>query len=62
MKKEATKFNAVRSVANRYNIPLENVVAFGDDDNEKVKAVSDAVTTSNEADGVAVWLKKNILA
>ena len=79
MKKEATKFNAIRSVANMYNIPIEEIVAFGDDDNdvsmvegvgvgvamenanEKVKAAADQVTLSNESDGVAWWLAKNIL-
>ena len=79
MKKEATKFNAIRSVAKIYGIPMEETVAFGDDDNdvlmikgvgvgvamenanEKVKAVSDEVTKSNESDGVALWLKKNVL-
>lgn len=61
------------------DIPLADIVSFGDDLNDRemlqicgtgvavsnaiqeVKEVADEVTLSNDEDGVAAWIERNIL-
>ena len=79
LRRDATKLEGVRRLAERYGLPLERVAAFGDDYGDipllracgvgvavenglaEVKAASDAVCPSNDADGVAHWLEENLL-
>lgn len=73
------KIQAIHELAKLLNIPLSEIVSFGDDTNDmemlqicgtgvavsnavrNVKAVADCVTLSNDEDGVADWIEKNIL-
>ncbi|MBD5468405.1 MAG: HAD family hydrolase [Lachnospiraceae bacterium] len=75
----AGKIQAIHELAKLLNIPLSEIVSFGDDRNDmemlqicgrgvavsnavaEVKAVADCVTLSNDEDGVADWIEKNIL-
>lgn len=75
----ATKEKAVDFLSNTYNIPYEDMIAFGDDFNDlgmlkkcgtgvavsnainEIKDIADSVTLSNDEDGVADFLEKNIL-
>ncbi len=79
MAKGVSKGQALKSVCNYYNIPLEKTIAIGDAANDidmleiagfgiamadapdKVKKVSDYVTTGNDEDGVAEALEKFVL-
>ncbi len=72
------KMKAINVLAEKCNIQLTDIVAFGDDKNDiemlsacgigvavsnaipDVLCIADAVTDSNDADGVAKWLSKNI--
>lgn len=76
--KTAGKVQAIRELAKRLNISLNEIVAFGDDKNDiemlkmcgigvavdnavpDVKEIADSVTLSNDEDGVAEWLAKNV--
>ena len=78
MHRDATKLNAVRLLAGRLGIGLEEVAAFGDDYNDlellaacgrgvavanalpEVRTAAGETCLSNEADGVADWLEKNL--
>lgn len=73
------KIQAIRELAKSLDIPLSDIVSFGDDINDMemlqicgmgvavsnavmdVKAAADYVTLSNDEDGVADWIEKNIL-
>lgn len=72
----AGKVRAIRELAKILNISLNEIVAFGNDmemlkmcgigvavDNaiSDVKAIADCVTLSNDQNGVAEWLAKNVL-
>ena len=77
--KTAGKVQAIRELVKILHISLSDIVAFGDDKNDKemlqicgtgvavanaisdVKEVADSVTLSNNEDGVAEWLAKNVL-
>lgn len=79
MNKEATKWNGILSVANEFKISKSEIVAFGDDTNDKdmllnvgygvamgnaideIKLIADYTCDSNDDNGVAKWLEKNIL-
>lgn len=74
IQKGISKGAGVSKVANYLNIPRENVIAFGDEDNDlemlqwagkgvamangidQVKEVADAITLTNNEDGVAAFL------
>jgi Cof subfamily protein (haloacid dehalogenase superfamily) len=78
MNKNATKLNAVRRLSAIWNIPLSDIVAFGDDYNDigmirhcgvgvamgnaipEALAAADAVTDSNDDDGVARYIERCI--
>ncbi len=80
MNKNATKFNAIMSIAAQWDIPVSDVAAFGDDYNDiemisecgigvavanavdEVLAVADAVTDTNNNDGVAGFIMNVILS
>ena len=67
MRKEATKSNGINYLAKLYGIDIKDVIAFGDDYNDVKNAVNDAkevadeVCETNENDGVAKWIVKNVL-
>ncbi|MDA3129181.1 Cof-type HAD-IIB family hydrolase [Aliibacillus thermotolerans] len=70
------KANGLRKVASYCNIEMENIIAFGDENNDlemlaevgegvamangskEAKQAADAITLSNEEDGVAVYLEE----
>jgi len=74
--KNASKENAMLKASEYFNIPLAQMIAFGDDSNDigmlktagisvamgnaiaEVKDIADFVTTSNNDDGIAVWIEK----
>lgn len=74
-----SKAVGLERICSSFNIPIENVIAFGDEDNDfemiefagtgvamansipKLKELSNAVTLSNEEDGIAHFLEKNVL-
>jgi Cof subfamily protein (haloacid dehalogenase superfamily) len=74
-----SKAVGLERICSSFNIPVENVIAFGDEDNDfemiefagtgvamansipKLKELSNAVTLSNEEDGIAHFLEKNVL-
>ena len=76
---QVSKLNGVKALAKHLHIPLEEIVAFGDDFSDiemlrgcgigvaignaiqEVKDVADELCEENDQDGVAKWLKKNIL-
>lgn len=76
---DANKGHALRVFADHFNVPVCDVIAFGDDTNdiemlraagigvsmanaqEAVKSMADAITGTNDADGVAQWLLENLL-
>ncbi|HEX2944371.1 MAG TPA: HAD family hydrolase [Clostridia bacterium] len=80
MNKKATKFNAIRCMAEQWGIPVSDIAAFGDDYNDiemirqcgigvamgnavdEALAAADAVTDTNNNDGVAGFIVKEILA
>ena len=75
----AGKIQAIFELTKLLDIPLSDIVSFGDDINDMemlricgmgvavsnavmdVKAAADYVTLSNDEDGVADWIEKNIL-
>ncbi|MCR5528736.1 MAG: HAD family hydrolase [Saccharofermentans sp.] len=75
----AGKVSAIKALSSVTGVPLEDMVAFGDDSNDismlrmcgigvavdnalpEVKSAADALTSSNDDDGVAVWLRSQIL-
>jgi len=77
--KGASKGNALRHLAKYFGYNLDEIIAFGDQDNDvslletagtsiamanasqKAKAAADFITDSNNDNGVANWLNKNIL-
>lgn len=79
MNRSTTKLNAIRQLAELWDIPLSGITAFGDDYNDidmisgcgtgvamanaiaEVKEVADAVTSSNNDDGVAAYIMSQIL-
>lgn len=79
MHREATKCNGVLEVAKQFNISKREIVAFGDDINDKemllsfglgvamgnsideIKMIADYICDTNDNDGVAKWLNKNII-
>ena len=74
------KIQAIVELAKLLDIPLDDIVSFGDDVNDMemlricgmgvavsnavadVKAAADCVAWSNDEEGVAHWIEKNILA
>ncbi|WP_202080766.1 Cof-type HAD-IIB family hydrolase [Caldalkalibacillus salinus] len=66
-------------ICHHYNIPVENVIAFGDEDNDfemiefagtgvamenaipELKRRANAITLTNEEEGIADFLEKNVL-
>jgi hypothetical protein len=76
---EASKWKGIITLSDLFEIPLSDIVAFGDDFNdiemlkncgvgvavanacEEVKFAADHVSCSNDEDGVAKWLEKNVL-
>ena len=77
--KDSGKIEAIKSLAEKCGISLNEIVAFGDDKNDidmlkicgtgiavsnaikEVLDIADGVTSSNDEDGVAEWLVKNLL-
>ncbi len=73
------KVSAIKALSSLTGVPLEDMVAFGDDSNDismlrmcgigvavdnalpEVKYAADALTSSNDEDGVASWLRSQIL-
>lgn len=73
------KVSAIKALSSLTGVPLEDMVAFGDDSNDismlrmcgigvavdnalpEVKSAADAMTSSNDEDGVASWLRSQIL-
>lgn len=73
------KIHAILELSKSLNIPLSDIVSFGDDINDMemlqicgtgvavanavmdVKTAADCVTLSNDEDGVANWIEKNLL-
>ena len=73
------KVQAIRELTDMLNVPLNEVVAFGDDKNDidmlklcgigvaagnaisDVKNIADHITLTNDEDGIAVYLEKNLL-
>ncbi|SMC31204.1 Cof subfamily of IIB subfamily of haloacid dehalogenase superfamily/HAD-superfamily hydrolase, subfamily IIB [Oscillospiraceae bacterium] len=73
------KVSAIKALSSLTGVPLEDMVAFGDDSNDismlrmcgigvavdnalpEVKSAADALTSSNDEDGVASWLRSQIL-
>jgi Cof subfamily protein (haloacid dehalogenase superfamily) len=80
MRRDAIKCGAIQYIADLHGFSLEDVVAFGDDDNDiemltrcgmgvavanaiaGAKLAADQVCGLNDDDGVAKWLKGNVLA
>lgn len=80
MNRKATKWNGIRMMLEACNITAEQVVYFGDDNDDVeslkqcgigvavenaidvVKEVADVVAESNDEDGVAKWIERNLLA
>lgn len=76
---EAGKIQAIESLANNLQISMDEIIAFGDDENDidmlkkcglgvavanainEVKMVADKQTFSNDEDGVAVFIEREIL-
>lgn len=76
----AGKVSAIKALSSVTGVPLEDMVAFGDDSNDismlrmcgigvavdnalpEVKSAADALTSSNDDDGVAVWLRSQVLS
>ena len=76
----AGKTAAINALSKEYGIALDDIVSFGDDNNDidmlkmcgtgvavanavqEVLYIADEVTASNDEDGVALWLEKNVLA
>ena len=74
----ATKEFAIKFLSKHLNIPLEEIICFGDDFNDigmlklcgkgiavsnailEVKNIADEVTLSNNEDGVAKYIEKNL--
>jgi len=52
MNQKATKWNAVQTVAKHFNIPISDIVAFGDDYNdvEMLRECGNGVAVSNAID------------
>jgi len=79
MNKNAVKFNAITKLSECWNIPISEIVSFGDDYNDiemirnsgtgvamgnaidEVKQVADAITDTNDNDGVAKYIEEFIL-
>ncbi|NLT14504.1 MAG: HAD hydrolase family protein, partial [Clostridiales bacterium] len=79
MNKSTSKLNAVKQLADLWNIPVSLVAAFGDDYNDiemlsgcgtgvamanaiaEVKEAANAVTGTNNDDGVAAYIMSQIL-
>ena len=70
MNRQATKLNGIKLLAEHYGLGLDETAAFGDDHNDVemlracaagVAVASGEVCGSNEADGVARWIRKNVL-
>lgn len=75
----AGKVQAIQKLAEILNISLNEIAAFGDDQNDMdmlkicgmgiavdnaiidVKKIADSITLSNNEDGVAGWLSRNVL-
>lgn len=75
----ASKARAIEALSSHYRIPLEEAVAFGDDQNDlemlqtcgigvamensiqELKIHADFICSSNENDGVAAWIEKNLI-
>ena len=76
---QSGKIQAIRELTGSLDIPLSDIIAFGDDTNDlemlricgtgvavsnalaEVRAAADDITLSNNEDGVAAWIEKNIL-
>ena len=76
---DSGKVSAIKALSSLTGVPLEDMVAFGDDSNDismlrmcgigvavdnalpEVKYAADALTSSNDEDGVASWLRSQIL-
>ena len=79
MSTAAAKLSAVKQLCERWDIPLKNTAAFGDDHIDldilthcgvgvavanaipEALEAADHVTTSNNEDGVALWLEEHLL-
>jgi len=79
MNKQATKWNGIQMMLKTCGIAAEDVVYFGDDNDdiealrncgtgvavenaiEAVKEAADVVVESNDEDGVAKWIERNLL-
>ena len=79
MQAGCTKASGVTTLAQHLNIPMEQVMAIGDNSNDRemletagwgvamgqasepVKAIANAVTASNQDDGVAVAIERYAL-
>jgi len=77
--KKATKGNAIKTIASKMNVDLQNIIAFGDDLNDidmfkvcgqgiamgnavkELKDIAYDITDSNDNEGIANWINKNIL-
>lgn len=77
--RNASKASAVERVSSYYGIPMEDLIAFGDDQNDmemlqmcgtgiamengidELKLQANYICSSNENDGVAEWIEKNLL-
>jgi Cof subfamily protein (haloacid dehalogenase superfamily) len=77
--KEATKWNGIKKLSKYYNIGVEYIVSFGDNENDlemiknsgigiavgngidEIRGMAKYICETNENDGVANWIEKNIL-
>ena len=77
--KGSGKIEAIKSMAEMCGISIDDIIAFGDDNNDidmlkicgtgiavsnaikEVLDIADEVTASNDEDGVACWIEKNLL-
>jgi Cof subfamily protein (haloacid dehalogenase superfamily) len=77
--KGATKWNGIKELSKYYDIETENIVSFGDNENDlemiknsgigiavgngidEIKDMAKYICGTNENDGVANWIEKNIL-
>lgn len=78
MHKKARKFKGITGIADCFNIASKEILAFGDDINDKemlvrcgtgvamanglkeIKEIADYICDTNDNDGLAKWLDKNI--
>jgi Cof subfamily protein (haloacid dehalogenase superfamily) len=79
MNKSTSKFNAIRQLAELWDIPVSQITAFGDDHNDvemirgcgigvamenavpEVREAADVITGTNNADGVAEYIRSRLL-